>query len=431
MKRHGHLTTLMLVTVVPVLLGLGVFLILLGWDEQSSVERRMGETARTITAAVDRELEVSVGMLQALAASASLEAGDVRAFAREARRVRVTGRAGWSGVRLMDPSGRLLAAEPAGAPPAPSPAREAIRAAAASGRPVVSDLFADGPGAALAVAIALPALRGAEVRYVLCAFLPAARWSALLAAPPLPASWAARIVDSHGATLAQAMGTNGASGSQVGYVASGRSRISGWAVALEVPAAMADGPVWRSLWLTIVGLLTMLAGLVVAAMFARRLAKPRAVPDPVDELERGGFVMPLPLRPDGALPPESAPAVVPIAGGRRRVLLVEDNRDVRDGLRLFLEEWGYRVEEAADGPSGLARALEGAFDVALIDVGLPGLDGYAVAERIRAAPVGRRLRLVALTGYGQPEDRRRAREAGFDAHVVKPVDPDDILPLLA
>ena len=119
------------------------------------------------------------------------------------------------------------------------------------------------------------------------------------------------------------------------------------------------------------------------------------------------------------------PAAVP-----RRVLLIEDNADVRDGLRLLLEEWGHPVEEAADGPSGVARALEVRPNVALVDVGLPGLDGYAVARRIRAAPGGEEIRLVALTGYGQPEDRRRAFEAGFDAHLVKPVDPDELLRLL-
>ena len=79
---------------------------------------------------------------------------------------------------------------------------------------------------------------------------------------------------------------------------------------------------------------------------------------------------------------------------------------------------------------GVARALEVRPDVALVDVGLPGLDGYAVARRIRPAAGGEGIRLVALPGYGQLEDRRRALEAGFDAHLVKPVDVDALLRLL-
>jgi signal transduction histidine kinase len=115
----------------------------------------------------------------------------------------------------------------------------------------------------------------------------------------------------------------------------------------------------------------------------------------------------------------------------RHVLIVEDNRDAREGLRLLLESWGHRVEEAADGQGGVERALEVKPDVALIDVGLPGLDGYAVARAIRSGPGGEGVRLVAVTGYGQPEAIQRAREAGFTEHLVKPIDPDTLRCLLA
>jgi CheY-like chemotaxis protein len=109
--------------------------------------------------------------------------------------------------------------------------------------------------------------------------------------------------------------------------------------------------------------------------------------------------------------------------GRRHVLVVEDNADAREMLRMALELDGHRVETAADGAGGVDAALRTTPDVVLVDIGLPGLDGYAVARRLRAA-LGDRVTLVALTGYGQSEDRRRASEAGFDAHLVKPVDPD-------
>ena len=106
----------------------------------------------------------------------------------------------------------------------------------------------------------------------------------------------------------------------------------------------------------------------------------------------------------------------------RRVLVVEDSPDARHSLRMLLEMAGHQVETCEDGPAGLATI--GAFrpHVALIDLGLPGMDGYAVARELRSRPETKAIRLVAVTGYGQAEDRRRALAAGFDQHVTKPVD---------
>jgi CheY-like chemotaxis protein len=117
-------------------------------------------------------------------------------------------------------------------------------------------------------------------------------------------------------------------------------------------------------------------------------------------------------------------------GTARHVLVIEDNADAREMLRMALELDGHRVETAEDGTSGVEAALRSTPDVVLVDIGLPGLDGYAVARRLRAA-LGQRVTLVALTGYGQTEDRRRTAEAGFDAHLVKPVDPDVLTRALA
>src|SRR3989475_244605 len=120
--------------------------------------------------------------------------------------------------------------------------------------------------------------------------------------------------------------------------------------------------------------------------------------------------------------PGSGPATT--IGLPRRIVIVEDNADVRETLRRALELEGHEVHEAADGPQGLAAILRLHPDVALVDIGLPGFDGYQIARRVRASAGGKAIQLVALTGYGQPEDRRRALEARFDTHVVKPVSLD-------
>jgi CheY-like chemotaxis protein len=114
----------------------------------------------------------------------------------------------------------------------------------------------------------------------------------------------------------------------------------------------------------------------------------------------------------------------------RRVLLIEDNVDITDFIRILLELWGHEVSVAHDGPSGLEAALRLRPDIALLDVGLPGMDGYELAQHIRRDPAGAEIRLVAMTGHGRPEDRARALAAGFDVHLVKPVDPRRLQNLL-
>jgi CheY-like chemotaxis protein len=130
--------------------------------------------------------------------------------------------------------------------------------------------------------------------------------------------------------------------------------------------------------------------------------------------------------PSLATPPAPAPpsaAAVSPNGKARRILVVEDNTDAREMLRHLLKLAGHEVHEAPDGPAGLEAALRLRPDIALVDVGLPGFDGYQLAQRVRRG-AGSSIYLVALTGYGQPDDRRQAMEAGFDAHLVKPVNPD-------
>ncbi|MBX5460102.1 MAG: response regulator [Steroidobacteraceae bacterium] len=113
------------------------------------------------------------------------------------------------------------------------------------------------------------------------------------------------------------------------------------------------------------------------------------------------------------------------------ILLADDNRDALDSLATLLQCDGHEVHTAADGAEALERAAQCRPNVILLDIGMPKLDGYEVARRIRAEPWGKSTVLIALTGWGQDEDRRRSREVGFDTHLVKPLDPDALSSLLA
>jgi signal transduction histidine kinase/CheY-like chemotaxis protein len=114
-----------------------------------------------------------------------------------------------------------------------------------------------------------------------------------------------------------------------------------------------------------------------------------------------------------------------------RILVVEDNQDTAESLRIFLEIYGYGVTLAYTGPAGVEAAKALQPDVVLCDIGLPGMNGFEVAKTLRRAPETATARLIAVTGYGQEEDRRRSLEAGFDVHLVKPVDPQKLLEYLA
>jgi PAS domain S-box-containing protein len=131
----------------------------------------------------------------------------------------------------------------------------------------------------------------------------------------------------------------------------------------------------------------------------------------------------------GTAAPVHPHATAPTA--RRRVLVIDDNEDGAHTLRDVLETGGHEVRVALDGPAGLQAARDFEPDVVVCDIGLPGMDGYAVARTIRAEPALRGVRLVALSGYARPEDVQRAREAGFDHHVPKPPPLDALAALVA
>src|SRR5262249_1063691 len=145
------------------------------------------------------------------------------------------------------------------------------------------------------------------------------------------------------------------------------------------------------------------------------------------------FVVRLPLLPDTQRPEEpmraenDRGAKLPL----RRILVVDDNEDAAESLARVLRLTGHEVRTAHDGPGALEATMDFRPEIVLLDLGLPRMDGYEVARRLREQPGAENVRLVALTGYGREEDQRRSREAGFDHHLVKPVDFDALDELLA
>lgn len=113
-------------------------------------------------------------------------------------------------------------------------------------------------------------------------------------------------------------------------------------------------------------------------------------------------------------------------GGAPRILLVEDHPEVAHAQALLLQAIGYQVQVAADGPTAVDMARSSPPDIAIVDIGLPGFDGYQVAESLRADPTTAAIHLIALTAYGTVEDRQRALRSGFEMHLVKPASLDQL-----
>lgn len=168
-------------------------------------------------------------------------------------------------------------------------------------------------------------------------------------------------------------------------------------------------------------------GLGIGLTLVRRLVELQGgrVDAASEGLGRGSvFSVRLPLAARSVTGPSPIVAPQPMDVARLRILVVEDNDDAREMLRTLLQMAGHEVHEAADGLEALQVAGRVRPDVALIDIGLPGLDGLEVASRLRAGVDGNRPLLAAVTGYGQMNDRRKAIDAGFDLHLTKPVDPE-------
>jgi CheY-like chemotaxis protein len=127
----------------------------------------------------------------------------------------------------------------------------------------------------------------------------------------------------------------------------------------------------------------------------------------------------------------SSAATSQVPSGSLRILVVDDNVDSAETMGMLLELDGHTVQMAHDGPNAVSVALASLPHVILLDIGLPGIDGYTVARTLRQRPEMQTTVLVALTGYGMDDDRQRSREAGFDHHLTKPVDPGTLSTLIA
>ncbi len=178
------------------------------------------------------------------------------------------------------------------------------------------------------------------------------------------------------------------------------------------------------------------SGLGIGLHLVRRLVDMQGGRVAVQSAGRGQgsrFVVHLPLAQsdaDRAAPPGGAERPGPRAR-RQRILIIDDNQDAADSLGMLLTLLGHETRVVYDGLSGLDLGVEFRPEVVLLDLGMPTLDGYATAERMRAEAWGRNLSLIALTGWGQEEDRRRTRMAGFNQHLMKPVEIDALTDLLA
>jgi len=147
------------------------------------------------------------------------------------------------------------------------------------------------------------------------------------------------------------------------------------------------------------------------------------------EGEGSEFIVRLPVitKPSGAA--QTGPAAEP--SPQRRILIVDDNRDAADSLAMLMEITGNTTYVAHDGIEAIEEIEKHRPEVVLLDIGLPGLTGHEVCWRVRQQPWGKNIVMIALTGWGQEDDRRKSEEAGFNGHLVKPVDYDKLLELLS
>ena len=152
-------------------------------------------------------------------------------------------------------------------------------------------------------------------------------------------------------------------------------------------------------------------------------------------LGRGSeFEVRLPLASASSTEPDVAPVAVAranVEGAGLRILIADDNEDAAATMAVLLELMGHTVKHVNDGEAAVQATRDFAPQVVLLDIGMPKINGYEACRLIRVLPGGAAMTVIAVTGWGQPQDRRSSQDAGFDRHLVKPVDPDALADLLA
>ena len=304
MKRfsvRAHLFILVIAAVLPVVVFSGWLALSISDERRGAVERELQDTARGLAAAVDRELNNTVGTLKILATSRNLERRDFPLFYADARR-RLETQRGWLAVTLAEPDGRrvLNTLVPFGDPPEPVTERESFTRAVASGFPAVSGLMAGPRSEDPSYMVRLPVFRDVSLLYVLSAAVTPGSLRDILAEQKRPDEWSASVVDAHGNILAQhpghaeAVGRRSALAVTVGgdmkaagwhegsdamgravYFANARTGAAGWTVVVAVPTAVVEYPFWRSLGAVVMGGVgfLLLSGLA-ATILGRRITRP-------------------------------------------------------------------------------------------------------------------------------------------------------------
>jgi PAS domain S-box-containing protein len=311
-----QLITLVVVAVVPMLLFAFVMVALLGRLERRATERGLQDVSRTLTLAVDRELETSLKALEALAGSLHLDAGDLASFAEHLQRV-VPTQPRWRGILLADAGGTVHAVSTRrgdGMAARSIADRDYFKELVATRKPVFSELLVDRlRQPAPTIMMVVPVLRQGELRYLLGAALDLNALSAFMAAHTLPADWTATILDKNGTVLARsrdpeawfgrpagvALGSgagrsSGDDGGTHSYLAHGRAAVAGWTVAVSVPSEIVDAPLRRSLTIAVAGGILLLAvGAALAVRLGRRVARPiEDLVEAAEALGRGETVAP-------------------------------------------------------------------------------------------------------------------------------------------